>query len=115
MPSHVLIVEDEWLIAEDLRGDLEERGYGVLGPVPSCEEAMNILRSGEVNLAVVDTELSDGTCETVLEECDRLGVPVIIFTGHSEAPPYAATRPMLGKPHQQSSLDRALDEIWLGR
>lgn len=46
----VLIVEDEWLIGEDLKGDLEGRGLVVLGPAMSCADALAILREDTPDL-----------------------------------------------------------------
>lgn len=50
----ILIVEDELIIAEDLRSMLEELGYDVIGPVVSYEEALSIIKTDVPDLALLD-------------------------------------------------------------
>ena len=106
----VLVVEDEWLIAEDLRSSLEDLGCEVLGPAPSCAAALEVIWRNKPDLAYVDTRLGSETCEAVLDECDLQGVPVIISSGHAQAalPDYALGRPMLNKPYHPSELESSL-------
>jgi DNA-binding response OmpR family regulator len=107
----VLIVEDEWLLAEGLKVDLEERGYAVLGPALSCKDALGILFDHEADLAFVDTQLGDETCEAVLDECDKRSIPVIIYTAHSEdeLPKFARGRKFLAKPYASVWLSDLLE------
>ena len=42
----VLVVDDEYIIATDLRQGLAERGATVIGPVPSVEKAIVLILSG---------------------------------------------------------------------
>jgi DNA-binding LytR/AlgR family response regulator len=106
----VLVVEDEWLVAEDLKGDLEGRGCTVLGPALSCKDALGIMADHSVDIAFIDTQLGDETCEAVLEECKRQGVAVFIFTGHAEhdLPEFARGYDLLLKPHNAAGVDDAL-------
>jgi DNA-binding response OmpR family regulator len=104
MPTaKVLVVEDEWLIAEDLKARLEELGLQVLGPAPDCSAALEILWSEKPDLAFIDTQLGSETCEVVLEECVHQGVPVIISTAHVAQllPDYCKEFPLLTKPYDQ--------------
>lgn len=56
--SRVLVVEDEYMMAEDLREELEQHGAEVLGPVPSVPEALDLLRTGAApDLAILDINL----------------------------------------------------------
>jgi CheY-like chemotaxis protein len=107
----VLIVEDEWLLGEGLKADLEERGCTVLGPALSCMEALRLLSSEHPDLAFVDTQLGDETCEAVLEDCDKRGIPVVIFTGHSQndLPEFARGRKVLTKPYDPKLLSDLLE------
>lgn len=50
----VLVVEDEPMIALDVELALQEAGYRVLGPVPSGNEALDILRKQRPDVAVLD-------------------------------------------------------------
>jgi DNA-binding response OmpR family regulator len=110
MMLQVLVVEDEWLLAEGLKINLEERGCVVLGPAFDCTDALAILEHHRPYLAFVDTQLGDESCEEVLAKCDTLGIPVIVFTGHIEGtvPDYARGRQVLAKPYEPSALDDLL-------
>ena len=68
----ILIVEDQWLIADELREDLEERGFIVLGPVMSCSDAIAILANHKPELVLLDTELQDGSCDPCSENAKSL-------------------------------------------
>ena len=54
----ILVVEDDYMIADDLRRDLEAAGARVLGPVPSLPEALELLRGADrLDAAVLDVNL----------------------------------------------------------
>ena len=56
--AKVLIIEDERLIAENLKFTLEERGYRVTGIVSSGEEAMNLAGIHRPDILLVDIRIS---------------------------------------------------------
>ena len=109
-PLTVLVVEDDWLIAEDLKGTLEELGCKVLGPAASCAAAIDIIQRERADLAYVDTQLGSETCEPVLKECDRRRIKVVISTGHfaNELPAYAVGFPILSKPFARAHVEASL-------
>ncbi|MBQ0818915.1 hypothetical protein KBI52_01310, partial [Microvirga sp. HBU67558] len=51
---HVLIVEDEYFIADDVAQVLERAGAAVVGPAPTREAALALLTSERVDIAVLD-------------------------------------------------------------
>ena len=110
----VLIVEDEWLVAEALKVDLEEHGFAVLGPAFGCSDALAILAEHHPDLAFVDTQLGDETCEVVLDDCDKRGISVVIFSGHSDEglPAFARGRKVLAKPYLPRSLEDLLADAF---
>ena len=57
----ILIVEDEWLIGEDLKDRLEQLGHEVLGPALNCSAALELIFRTRPDLAVVDTHLGSET------------------------------------------------------
>ncbi|RYG53375.1 hypothetical protein EON80_32785 [bacterium] len=78
----VLIIEEHWLIADVLRGDLEALGCKVLGPALGCRDGLDILAHHKVDMAFVATHVGGGNCEDVLEQCEKQRTTVVIFTGH---------------------------------
>ena len=81
----ILLVEDEAIIARYLSMELELEGYEVCGYVGSGEEAVEMARSENPDLILMDIHLSgkmDGIDAT--EEIQRFkNIPVIFMTGYS--------------------------------
>lgn len=103
---NILVLEDEWLISEVLKEQLEDMGHQVLGPAPTCAAALEVLLRERPDAAILDTQLGSETCEVVLEECQRQGVPVVISSGHAAGslPPFAMGLPLLPKPYEAATL-----------
>ncbi|MBV6403366.1 MAG: response regulator [Flavobacteriales bacterium] len=82
----ILIVEDEPLIAEDLRGHLEELGYEVVGACDNALDAMAELAAGRPDLLLLDINLGDGADGVQLAE--RINakhkLPFIFVTSHAD-------------------------------
>jgi CheY-like chemotaxis protein len=80
----VLLVEDEYFIAEDLRRALEDAGIGVLGPVPTAVEALDLISaSARIDAAVLDINLEgDGLVYPVADALQARGVPFVFATGY---------------------------------
>lgn len=106
----VLIVEDEWLIAEELKDQLEDLGHNPIGPALNCSAALELLREVKPDVAILDTELGDETCEVVLHRCVADGIPVIIGSGHDQShlPAFVGDRILLSKPYSTSAIVGAL-------
>ena len=80
---HVLVVEDEYLLAEDLRMTLERYGAEVLGPVPSVGEAMaSIADHPELDGAVLDMNLRGNMVFPVADMLVARGITFFFTTGY---------------------------------
>jgi DNA-binding NtrC family response regulator len=97
----VLLVEDDYLVADALRAALEDEGMQVAGPYPSISSAMRVLDNAEqVDVALLDVHLNN---ERVFPLADRLvdeGIPAIFVTGYEGEtfPERFAALPRLSKP-----------------
>jgi two-component system, response regulator PdtaR len=60
MTARILIIEDEALVALELRFVLEDLGHDVVGVAADSRQAEDIIRTSDVDLALVDIHLSDG-------------------------------------------------------
>jgi DNA-binding response OmpR family regulator len=88
--QHVLIVEDEYFLAQDLAGYLEDLGVKVLGPAASVAQALRLVESGEVQGAVLDVNLRGERVYPVADALRRKHVPFIFASGYgSEMEPGA--------------------------
>jgi DNA-binding response OmpR family regulator len=80
----VLVVEDEAIIALDLKLTLEDLGAEVLGPARTLREAMNLSKNGHISLAILDRYLNDSIIDCVADRLSDRNVPLIFHTGNSE-------------------------------
>lgn len=110
----VLLVEDDYLVADALRAALEEEGMQVVGPYPSISSATRALDTEErVDVALLDVHLNN---ERVFPLADRLieeGVPTLFVTGYEREtfPERFADLPRLGKPVQYEELFACIVEL----
>jgi len=113
----ILVVEDEYLIAMDVKRWLMAAGATVAGPVPSVNQALDILKENRLTAAVLDINLGNGdTVYPVAAELNALGVPYIFATGDVNLLNANDCRDhlRLNKPYLEVELVRALAELVLG-
>jgi CheY-like chemotaxis protein len=72
----VLLVEDDPIIALDIRDTLEAVGAVVVGPAHDVAAAEALLQSGSFDVAVLDHLIVGGDSLPVADELVRRGVPV---------------------------------------
>jgi CheY-like chemotaxis protein len=110
----ILVVEDEYLIASEVEDWLQAAGFEVLGPVPSAEQALNLIEDRRPDAAVLDIRLcDDATAYPVADKLTALGVPYLFATGVVPAPgidSYSG-RPVLEKPFGEEELLRTLADL----
>jgi CheY-like chemotaxis protein len=77
----VLIVEDEFLIAQLLEDVVRDYGHETIGPVSTVEQALAY--APRADIALVDLGLADGNSGQLLARrlIDRFGIDVIFVTG----------------------------------
>ena len=80
---HVLVVEDEYLIAELLGYGLEGAGAVVVGPAASVASALDLIQSGErIDAAVLDMNLQGERSYPVADLLQERRVPFLFTTGY---------------------------------
>lgn len=82
----ILVVEDEKIIALNLKENLESLGYSVVGITASGEQAIAKATELRPDLVLMDIRLKgnmDGI-EAAQQIWERLQIPVIYLTGHSD-------------------------------
>src|SRR5215212_1831331 len=80
--QHVLIVEDEYFLAQDLADYFQDLGVEVLGPVPSVAEALRLLESAEVQGAILDVNLRGERVYPVADVLRQKHVPFVFASGY---------------------------------
>ncbi len=80
---NVLVVEDEYFIADDMRRVFEENGATVIGPVGSVEDALAILSEAPpIDGAVLDINLRQTMVFPIADLLRQRGVPFVFATGY---------------------------------
>lgn len=85
-PTRILIVEDEPIVAMDLRQQVEECGYQVTGIAESADEALMAAEETQPDLALLDISIAgsmDGI-QTAKILRQWFGVPGIFLTAYSD-------------------------------
>jgi len=116
----VVIAEDEAIIRLDLKETLEEEGYQVVGETGRGDEAVDLVKQHQPDLAILDVKMPgmDGLEAASAITADK-GAAVLILTAFSqrdliEKARDAGALAYLVKPFQKSELIPAV-EVALGR
>ena len=84
--ANILIVEDESIVALDIKDKLEHLGYNVLNIVSSGEKAIEEVTKIQPDLILMDIVLKgeiDGI-ETARQIRECFDIPIIYLTAHSD-------------------------------
>jgi DNA-binding response OmpR family regulator len=97
----VLVVENDYLLADELDRVLTEHGFHVVGPAPNLETAQRLLADNRIDVACLDVRLSGEESSVPLaQSLAALGIPFVFLTGYPVAylPLAMRYRPKLEKP-----------------
>ena len=113
----ILVVEDEYFLAEDLREELSDCGAQVLGPVANVKDAIAFIRTGGIDAAVLDINLQGELVFSTADELRAQGIPFAFATGYdrSSVPQRFADVPRLEKPLKARQLAELLQPLVLDR
>lgn len=109
----VLVVEDELLIGMDVEMILEQNGHGVLGPAPSIDAALDLLKEGRPDVALLDMNLRGQLVFPVAERLRSLNIPFVLASAYEsvdfEGNKAVAGAENVGKPINERRLLEALN------
>jgi len=87
MPKiNVLVVEDESIVAMDIKQSLKKLGYDIAGVLASAEKAIELVKESKPDIILMDITLAgerSGT-EAGEEIRDKFNIPVIYITAHTD-------------------------------
>ena len=106
--ARVLIVEDEYYIADDLRRELSAAGATVVGPVSTLENAREAVDLGDFDCAVIDLNLHGESAVPIAEWLLKQGKSFVITTGYGSdvVPDELKGVPRIEKPYDPPALLR---------
>lgn len=110
----ILVVEDNALLAMEMRFILEDAGYQVVGPVSSVAEGLDLANTrNDLDIAVLDINLAGEMSFPIAEALKAKGVPFVFCTGyeHPDTPASLSDCSFMQKPINERSLLSRLAEV----
>jgi CheY-like chemotaxis protein len=107
----VLVVEDNFDLAEGMARILEAQGAEIVGPVGTVKRALEVIADdGQIDGAVLDINLRGETVYAIADVLRSKGVPTIFTTGYDKksVKPGYTDIPCLLKPVRLEHLMHAL-------
>ena len=107
----VLLVEDDYFLADKMARTLEQGGAAVIGPAASVRRALELVeQSAPLDGAVLDIDLRGEKVYPVAAVLSERGVPFVFATNYSEAviPPRYSSVTRYGKSLDPHSVARTL-------
>ena len=115
----ILIIEDDPVIATDIRSLLRSEGFTVVGTAKNALRAYEMLATSNPNFAIVDIYLETGDSGIDVAEVihDRYQIPYIFLTSFSDESTLAAAQEQgpygyLVKPFQDQTLITTVATAW---
>jgi DNA-binding response OmpR family regulator len=110
MGIRVLVVEDEPIIALDIRQQLTDAGFEVLGPATSVASALPFMIEPGCDVAILDVNLGNETSEPIARKLRASGKPFVVLSGCStdDLPPSFNGATFLTKPAPMAELVAAV-------
>ncbi len=114
-PSRILVVEDEFLIAMSVEGDLRDGGFVVVGIARSAEDAVAIAKAERPDIVLMDIRLvgkRDGV-DAAREIYQTTGIRCVFATAHGDPETVARAEPAapLGWLHKPFGRDSLLAKV----
>ena len=103
----IMIVEDNYLVAESLCDILTENGCKVIGPVSRLAQGLELAADAAIGGALLDINLAGEHCFPLANVLLDKGVPIAFLTGYGEGTVIPAALhgvPRLSKPFSASSI-----------
>ena len=80
--KNVLVVEDEYFLADETRRALQALGANVVGPAANVADALDLLSAEVVDAAILDVHLGDELVFPVAEKLEEDDIPYVFATGY---------------------------------
>ena len=103
--KRILVVEDQYLIASDLRRALEGAAAIVVGPAGTAERGLALVEEA-LDAAVLDVNLRGGTSLEIAERLAQRTIPYMFLTGKDgwALPEVVRDVPCVLKPYRANAV-----------
>ncbi|ATP21842.1 MULTISPECIES: HWE histidine kinase domain-containing protein [Sphingobium] len=80
--KHVLVVEDEPLLALDIVGQLEDAGTIIVGPAADPRAALDLIAHHRIDVALLDANLSGEPVDDIAHALAAQSIPFLFMSGY---------------------------------
>lgn len=82
----ILVIEDEYVVAMDLKAELASAGATIIGPVASLAKAMDLIEAtSTIDAAILDINLGGQMAFEAADLLRKRAVPFILSTGYDQS------------------------------
>jgi DNA-binding response OmpR family regulator len=115
--KHILVVEDEYYIASDLKRALTKHGAVVVGPVGDVNKGLALLDHQPLDAAVLDVNLEGSTSYPIADLLVEHSVPYLFLTGYDgwSLPEKYRASPRVAKPFTVAAVLSAVEQLFSAR
>ena len=117
LPIRLIVVEDNFSVADSLRFVLDSHGFDVVGMAGRVETALDLVATTPFDLAVLDIDLHGEIVTPVADAVRALSKPIVFVTGYNDEallPQHLAELVRLEKPIDADQLANVILEIVAG-
>ena len=109
----ILVVEDEAATSLFIDEVVSSAGAVVVGPAASVAEALSLIKGGNIDCAVLDHRLVDGSSQDIADALIERGVPFIFASGYDRngIGAHYATAPFLEKVYTSDELLQTISSL----
>ena len=112
--KRVLVVEDEFLLADEIVEWLALRGAEPLGPAATLPQGLDLMEQAfDIDCAVLDINLAGTMVFPLALELRHRGVPLLFASAYAQDIPFPEelkNTPRLKKPFSEAQLIRAVEQ-----
>lgn len=108
--QRVLVLDDDYFAALEVKQIAEDLGATVLGPVGRLDQAVSLARAEPLDGAILDVRLDGNTSYSLARELLDAGVAVVFLTGYEAESIEEEFRdiPRIAKPYDATRDQRVL-------
>jgi CheY-like chemotaxis protein len=109
----ILVIEDEGLFGILVEQILDRFGCQIVGPAGNVADAMQMIRTGTIDVAVIDLEWQGEMAYPLADALIATNVPLVFATGlpAKQIEDRYSHVPVVGKPFEEGELRGALLEV----
>ncbi|WP_296721969.1 response regulator [Erythrobacter sp.] len=110
---HILIVEDDFYQAQDIRDTLQQAGVEIVGCRATVPDLDEILERSKIDIALLDINLGDTQSFDFARALDAKGIPCVFLTGYdvTVVPNDLNYAKFISKPAEASAVITALHQV----